>query len=115
VQGVIERLARREINISARFNLGFCGKGSILRLSRCWAIYHNVVTMTKALERLGADGYTFDEALVSCVSPYQTEHINRFGRYGLKRDRVPEPLDSVGILRMPPRQAGSAAAAKAAV
>ncbi len=80
-------------------------------------IYHNVVTMTKALQRLTVDGHTFDEALVSSVSPYQTEHINRFGRYGFKHDRVPEPLDSVRILilRMPPRQAGSAAAAKAAV
>jgi TnpA family transposase len=78
-------------------------------------IYHNVVTMTKALERLGVDGDTFDEALVSCISPYQTEHINRFGRYGLKRDRVPDPLDGVRTLKMPPRQAGSAAAAKAAV
>ena len=78
-------------------------------------IYHNVVTMTKALQRLAVDGHTFDEALVSSVSPYQTEHINRFGRYGFKHDRVPEPLDSVRILRMPPRQAGSAAAAKAAV
>lgn len=35
---------------------------------------------------------------------------------GRKCDRIPEPLDGVRILRMPPRQAGSAAAAaKAAV
>ncbi len=33
------------------------------------------------------------------MSPYQTEHINRFGRYTLKRDLVPEPLER--ILRMP--------------
>jgi hypothetical protein len=32
-------------------------------------IYHNVVTMTKALERLVIDGHTFDENIVSCISP----------------------------------------------
>jgi TnpA family transposase len=75
-------------------------------------IYHNVITMTKALERLATDGHTFDEELVSSVSPYLTEHINRFGRYTLKRDRVPEPLEGVRILRMPPRsETGNQAAA----
>jgi TnpA family transposase len=78
-------------------------------------IYHNVVTMSKALERLGADGHAFDEDLVSCVTPYQTEHINRFGRYTLKHDRIPEPLDDVRILRMPPRSEGVELAAEAAV
>jgi TnpA family transposase len=66
-------------------------------------IYHNVVTMTKALERLAIDGHTFDEELASSASPDQTEHINRFGRHALNHDRVPEPLDSVRALRMPPR------------
>jgi hypothetical protein len=40
------------------------------------------------------------------LSPYQTEHINRFGRYALNRDRVPEPMDRVRVLRMPPRSEG---------
>ena len=30
---------------------------------------------------MAADGHSFDEELVSCVSPYLTEHINRFGVY----------------------------------
>jgi Tn3 transposase DDE domain len=54
-------------------------------------IYHDVIAMSNALERLAA-GHTFDEELVSYISPYLTEHINLFGRYTLKRDRVPEPL-----------------------
>ena len=78
-------------------------------------IYHNVVTMTKALERLAADGYTFDEDLISYISPYLTEHINRFGRYLLKRDRVPEPLEGVRVLRMPPRSEGLGRIARAVV
>jgi TnpA family transposase len=66
-------------------------------------IFHNVVTMTKALQLLMGDGNPIDEEALACLSPYQTEHINRFGRYALKPDRVPEPLDRVRVLRMPPQ------------
>ncbi len=66
-------------------------------------IFHNVVTMSKALERLAAEGHALDAELIASSSPYQTEHLNRFGRYALNRDRVPEPLDSVREFRMPPR------------
>lgn len=76
---------------------------------------HNIVTITKALDRLATDGHTFDEDLVSSVTPYRTEHINRFGRYTLKRERIPEPQDDVRVLRMPPRSEGIEQAAKAAV
>jgi len=69
-------------------------------------IFHNVVTLTRALQTLIAEGLEIDEAALACLSPYQTEHINRFGRYTLKRDRVPEPLDRVRVLRMPPRSEG---------
>ena len=62
--------------------------------------------MTKALQALIAEGHRIDEEALACLSPYQTEHINRFGRYALKRDRVPEPLDRVKVLRMPPRSEG---------
>ncbi|MGA8439425.1 MAG: Tn3 family transposase [Candidatus Sulfotelmatobacter sp.] len=72
-------------------------------------IFHNVVTMTKALQLLMEDGNPIDEEALACLSPYQTEHINRFGRYALKRDRVPEPLDRVRVLRMPPQSEGVAA------
>ena len=53
-----------------------------------------------------AEGHQIDEEALACLSPYQTEHINRFGRYALKRDRTPEPLDRVRVLRMPPRSEG---------
>jgi Tn3 transposase DDE domain len=64
-------------------------------------IFHNVVTMSKALERLAAEGHALDAELIASSSPYQTEHLNRFGRYSLNRDRVPEPLNSVREFRMP--------------
>ena len=66
-------------------------------------IFHNVVTMSNALQRLVAEGYELDADLIACSSPYLTEHLNRFGRYALNRDRVPEPLDSVRKFKMPPR------------
>ena len=77
-------------------------------------IYHNVVTMTKALQQLIREGYQIDEKLVACLSPYQTEHVNRFGRYSLKRDRVTEPLDTIQGFRIPPQsERREAARAKA--
>jgi hypothetical protein len=66
-------------------------------------IYHNVVTMTKALQQLLADGYQIEERMVACVSPYQNEHLNRFGRYSLTHDRPSDPLDEVRAFRIPPQ------------
>jgi hypothetical protein len=48
-------------------------------------IFHNVVTMTRALQSLIAEGHQIDQDALACFSPYQTEHLNRFGRYALKR------------------------------
>ena len=64
-------------------------------------IFHNVVTMTKAIHQLIAQSHAVDEEALACLSPYQTEHINRFGRYILKRDRAPESLEGLRELRVP--------------
>jgi hypothetical protein len=64
-------------------------------------IFHNVVTISKALERLQAEGYTLDPDLVARFSPYATGHLNRFGRYDLNKDRVPESLYSIRAFKMP--------------
>jgi hypothetical protein len=72
--------------------------------------------MTKALERLAAEGYIWDEELATAFTPYQTEHINRFGQYARDRERIKASLDGVHDSRMPPRpQIGSQAAKTAAV
>jgi hypothetical protein len=42
-------------------------------------IFHNVLTMTRALQLLIGEGHEIDEEALACLSPYQTEHINRFG------------------------------------
>ena len=41
--------------------------------------------------------------------------INRFGRYTLKRERVPEPINGSRVLKMPLRPEGVGRAAIAAV
>jgi TnpA family transposase len=78
-------------------------------------IFHNVVTMTKALERLTEDGFAWDEEIIASFTPYQTGHLNRFGRYALNRERVPESLESLFELRMPPRPQAAPQAARVAV
>jgi len=55
-------------------------------------IFHNVVTMTRALRELIDKGHSIDEEVLSRLSPYRTRHINRYGSYKLQLDRIPPPL-----------------------
>jgi TnpA family transposase len=55
--------------------------------------FHTLVTMTKALQQLLEEGHTLDVEALSTLSPYRTEHINRFGNYVINPDRLPEPLE----------------------
>jgi hypothetical protein len=48
--------------------------------------------MTRALEQMAVDGITVEVAALAGLSPYQTEHINRFGNYILDFARIPDPL-----------------------
>jgi len=56
-------------------------------------IFYNVCAMTRVLHDLTQEGYAVDEEAVAALSPYQTEHINRFGRYHLDLGRAPAPID----------------------
>ena len=68
---------------------------------------HTIVGLTKALDRTVADGHAdavSDEALAA-LSPYQTEHINRFGNYMLDLSQPPAPLPfTLPVRSRPPRQ-----------
>ena len=55
-------------------------------------IFHNVVTMTRCIRELIAEGVTVNEEILSRLSPYRTEHINRFGSYKLQLDQIPPPI-----------------------
>ena len=47
-------------------------------------IFHNVVTLTKVLRQLIAEGHLVIVEALAVLSPYQTAHINRLGLYTLQ-------------------------------
>jgi hypothetical protein len=55
-------------------------------------IVHTVDAMTKVLDGLKIEGQEFSREALGMLSPYRTEHINRFGDYTLNMERMPEPL-----------------------
>ena len=66
-------------------------------VSNC-LIFHNVYSMTRAFHQLAREGYEIDEEAVARLSPYLTEHINRFGRYTLDLKRnMPSPDYNLAI------------------
>jgi hypothetical protein len=48
--------------------------------------------MSQVLQALHAEGQTIDPDAIAALSPYITEHIDRFGRYSLEEGQPP-PLD----------------------
>ena len=76
-------------------------------------VFHTIVGMTKALDAIAADGRHQDavnDAALAGLSPYQTEHINRFGNYVLDLSQPPAPLPFALLTRT-----GSSAQATAPV
>jgi hypothetical protein len=57
-------------------------------------VFYTVVGMTRALENVAADGFAdaISPETLTTLSPYQTEHINRFGDYVLDLSSTPAPL-----------------------
>ena len=55
-------------------------------------IFHTLVSMTRGLDQLATEGMAADGAALAGLSPYHTEHINRFGNYTLDFARIPVPL-----------------------
>ena len=53
---------------------------------------HNVVDLTKVLNRMMEEGYQVTPELAQGLSPYMTEQLKRFGQYFLDIDNKPEPL-----------------------
>jgi hypothetical protein len=52
-------------------------------------IFHNVCSLTNVISQLQDEGEEVHEAALACISPYLTEHINRFGDYVLDMNRQP--------------------------
>lgn len=55
-------------------------------------ILYNVDEITRVLDDLHQEGYPVDEDLLKNFSPYQAEHINRFGSYTLNTNYKVTPL-----------------------
>ena len=64
--------------------------------------FHTLVTMTRALQRLLQEGGTWYMDALSTLSPYRTEHINRFGNYVIDFNRMLEPLEQHPGLSLSP-------------
>lgn len=67
-------------------------------------IFPTLVTMTRGLQQMWEDGYDIDGEALATLSPYQTEHIHRFGMYTLHLNRIPDPLEQ--YLRLLPAREG---------
>jgi TnpA family transposase len=81
-EGVIRENNREEQQKIIRYN----------HLVANLVVFHNVVSMTRGLQELIDEGYPVTPDIIARLSPYKTEHINRFGNYELRFDRVPEPI-----------------------
>ena len=67
-------------------------------------VFHNVVTLTKVLRQLIAEGHPVSAEALAVLSPYQTAHINRLGLYTLQLDQVPDPIEyalPLSVFRQP--------------
>jgi TnpA family transposase len=55
-------------------------------------VFHNVVNMTRVLQELIDEGYPVTPEIIARFSPYQTEHLHRFGDYDPHFAQVPHPM-----------------------
>jgi hypothetical protein len=58
-----------------------------------FVIFHDVVTMTKVIRALVAEGHPVTAEMLAVLSPYPTAHLNRLRRYTLQLDQVPDPIE----------------------
>jgi TnpA family transposase len=56
-------------------------------------VFHNLCSLTRLVQNLEQRGESVPEDAIAAISPYLTEHINRFGDYTLSLDRKPPQPD----------------------
>ena len=72
------------------------GRRKTIKYSRLGAsrlIFHNLCSLTRLVRNLEQRGESVPEDAIAAISPYLTEHINRFGDYTLNLDRKPPQPD----------------------
>jgi hypothetical protein len=71
---------------------GRISASTILLVANC-LIFHNLCSLTRLVRKLEQRGEPVPEDAIAAISPYLTEHINRFGDYVLNPDRKPPQPD----------------------
>jgi len=108
----LRRIIQVAMNKSERFNqvtqwVGFGGEGVITEndwaeqrkkvkynhLAADCLVFHNVYSMTGVLHRLLGEAVAVEEVALRHLSPYLTEHINRFGVYEWNPHRIASPIN----------------------
>ena len=56
-------------------------------------IFHNLCSLTRLVQTLEQRDESIPEDAIAAISPYLTEHINRFGDYTLNLARKPPQPD----------------------
>lgn len=56
-------------------------------------IFHNVVYQTKAINKLRAQGIEIPNEILAGMSPYWTEHLNRFGMFQLDMEKIASEIE----------------------
>jgi hypothetical protein len=55
-------------------------------------IFYNIFELTRILHDLKQQGYKFEPEAIAVLSPYLTQHVNRFGLYHLDLERQPQAI-----------------------
>ncbi|MFI5305474.1 MAG: Tn3 family transposase, partial [Nitrospiria bacterium] len=63
-------------------------------------IFHTVFLLTQVLNLIKKQGHEIEKETLSFISPFITEHINRFGNYSLNLRRKTPPLKTADSLNL---------------
>ena len=74
------------------------GRFELPRITTC-PIFHNLSSLTRQVKTPEERGESMSEDAIAAISPYLTEHINRFGDYTLNLARKPPQPDYGYTLR----------------
>jgi TnpA family transposase len=88
-EGIIAENSRDEQRKAIKYN----------HLVASCLIFHNLCSLTRLVQDLEQRGDTVSEDAIAAISPYLTEHINRFGDYTLNLARKPPQPDYGYTLR----------------
>jgi hypothetical protein len=56
-------------------------------------VLHNTLELSRVLAELAKEGYHFTREEVALLSPYQTQHIKRFGNYVIDWESLPQLVE----------------------